>query len=146
MMKIFRLRYCNKYYILHPYKLIIEIIEDIYYGIKNVIKYAPEVWFDTDGDWSSLLSLMKFKMTNMAQCEKDFAYYCDITDKNVKQMELCVMLMNRIEKDDYGKEPIIGPWRSPFFIKKTYYQDYMISQDVDLLFKTMNKYMRNWWN
>jgi len=54
--------------------------------------------------------------------------------------------------DDWDWAPPLGPWRhvkTNGVVTEKYaqmYDDYMIKQDIDLLFKIMSKHMLGWWN
>ncbi len=113
--------------------------------LKNLKWYWGVVKDDYHGDWEPLLMMMKRKMEGMIK----YGYPAVVSgDRYVRQIQMCVWLIDRILADDYGfSEYVDGcePWRVGCGIIGTHV-DYMIKQDVNLLFKLMCKHLRTWWD
>lgn len=98
------------------------------YGLRNLWDYFPLIWHDRDWDWEYLAILMEFKITRMANSIEKYGHHMRAAE-DVKNMRMCAYLLRRIIEDDYP-----GPI------------DYMMEQDEELLFKTMRKHWREWWD
>ena len=106
---------------------------NIKYGLQNLWDYFPLIWRDRDYDWEYLAKLMEFKINRIADHIGKYGHHvCAAED--VKEMRLCVLLLRRIIADDY---PIQQGVRLP---------DGMMKQDETLLFETMRKHWRKWWD
>lgn len=113
--------------------------------LQNLKWYWKVVREDYDGDWEPLLMLLRRKMEKMID-----AGYPSIEDgpRYVRQIQVCVWLIDRILADDYGFTDYClkcEPWRVGNEIIGSH-MDYMIDQDVALLFNMMRKHLRTWWD
>jgi len=132
----------------------------LFYRLKNFFKnlwwYRRELWDDNEGDFEYTLSLLKRKL--MKSKKVGFPYGGD-GERHVKEISICINLIDRILKDDYSISEIINDnwiWgdyanRPPLktkFPKVVLYEHmtYMKEQDLDLLFKMMRKYIQCWWD
>lgn len=72
------------------------------HGIKNLIRWFPEIWQDRDFDYSYLLALMEKKLRYM---QKDMENACHTTaEKDAKDIQSCVEIIHRIRTDAYTDE------------------------------------------
>lgn len=76
---------------------------DLYYGIKNIIKWFRIVWRDRDYDDSFILEVLKFKIKNTADYTERRKWFVG-WEIEVSRMRTCVELINRIQNDYYGVE------------------------------------------
>jgi len=110
---------------------IINFFKNIKQNINNLIKWFPIIWNDRQWDHTFLLGILKFKLMLMSKFFKERAYTMNAKD-DAANMDKCIYLLGRIIKDDY---------------KGSYdHQDYMIKQDLSLLFEIMRKQTRSWWD
>jgi hypothetical protein len=100
-------------------------------GISNLVKWFPVIWKDRQWDHFFILQMMKFKLELMSKFFKTKAWSTRAED-DAKNMDQCIHLLDRILKDDY---------------KGSYeHQDYLLKQDLALLFEIMRKHVRCWWD
>jgi hypothetical protein len=86
------------------------IFEDIYwYGPKNFIYnvwlYKSILWSDKWFDFYYFLNIIKFKLKNDAKKYKKYGITTS-AHKYALQMEICVILLDKIIKDDYCAKEI----------------------------------------
>jgi len=82
-------------------------------------------------------------------------------DQYVKEISLCINLIERILKDDYGTYRIVErewkdfmDWSKPSkplkmdfpCIPMYKHLEHMKEQDIELLFKTLRKHLQCWWD
>ena len=112
---------------------------DIRYGVVNLIRWAPIVWFDADFDWEFLATIMEYKLRRMsAGFDKS-----DVTvnsKRHAQQMRICAELLKRLREDDY-------PFRDPREHDKAWAEhwSYMSNQDKRYLGLMLGKYLNHWW-
>ena len=134
----------------------------MFYRIKNFFKnlwwYRYELWDDREGDFEYTLLLLKRKL--MKSKKVGFPWGGD-GERHVKEISLCINLIDRILKDDYGTHGIIDRfWKDGIDWTKSLnpllmdfpkihmyvHTQSMKEQDIELLFKTMRKYIQTWWD
>ena len=104
---------------------------DIGKGFSNLIKWFPVIWNDRQWDHFFILQMLKFKLELMSKFFKTKALAMR-SEEDAANMDKCIHLLDRILKDDY---------------KGSYaHQDYLLKQDLALLFETMRKQVRCWWD
>ena len=109
-------------------------------GIRNLIAYAPIIWRDRDFDWGFLAELMEFKLRRMC---KSSEHWCHTGAEDCrKEMTLCVNLLKRIREEDYPMDSVYARHEG----KKVPHWVYLQEQDERLLFETMRKHWRSWWD
>lgn len=143
------------YYDVIKYKII-----DFGVGIKNIITYIPLIWNDRDWDYSYLDMMIKFKLKRMSKLlTKNNRHTC--TEQNVKQINFCIKLLDRLEANDYThpdyekvleERIVVGV----FDINKLYteeefkvwmeWENHWKSRDRRLLYCVFNKYIEEWWD
>jgi hypothetical protein len=79
-------------------------LNDIVYGIKNLIKWTPIIWIDRDWDWYFLAKILKYKISNMAKYERKYGHHVR-AEKDAHDMEICVEYLRRILEDDPDLDP-----------------------------------------
>lgn len=72
-------------------------------GCKNVMKWFPIIWRDRDYDHSYILSVIKFKLEKQAKYLDSKNRFIS-TPSNVKYMNICSDLLDRLINDTYGLE------------------------------------------
>ena len=113
-------------------------------GIENIVEWFPTIYRDRWWDHSFLYSILKKKLEIM---EKYFRRYGISTqaEKDADKMKKCVLLLDRLIKDDYIDYKQERRWEPKFrlLLEK---EEQMINQDLDLLFKILRKQIRCWWD
>jgi hypothetical protein len=104
---------------------------DIGQGVRNLIKWFPVIWKDRQWDHFFMLYMLQFKLKLMSKFFKTGS--CSMrSEEDASNMDKCIYLLERIMKEDY---------------KGSYdHQDYMMKQDLTLLFEIMRKQVRAWWD
>ena len=120
------------------------------YGVENCIKFFPLVWKDRDWDYYFLLKLIQFKLKNMANLHEKYGH-CVNKDRYIKQMKTAANLIERITSDDgyYVEDCLVFNKKGNYFLTRIngkMRSTLMLQQDIDLLFKIMNKHMLDWWD
>lgn len=69
-------------------------------GFKNLWDWKGVVWNDQDFDHYFLFVVLKHKIDNMIQDFEKNEFYVGV-DKDVKDMKICSLLLDRILKDEY---------------------------------------------
>ena len=135
------------------YYFIVGNISCFIHSVKNLIRWFPVIWNDGDGDESWMFLILKFKLECMYEALG--TWYKDTPDHD-KNIRTCILLIDRILAEDYGMWAVSGTF-IPFVIhvEKTLafdknsfhnYIDYMMKQDLRLLFHLMEKHVCTWWD
>src|SRR6266852_301674 len=115
---------------------------DIYYGIRNIIRWMPIIWGDDDCDWSWLAIIMEFKFRNMARLQRQFSIHSD-NKKTVKQLMVCAELCKRLHEEKYHDRKITS---MRLFKKQILDGEEIADQDSQLLGRMIGKHLRRWWH
>jgi hypothetical protein len=75
----------------------------LYQGIKNLIKWAPVIYHDRDWDYSFTFKILKFKLENTKEHFEKHRYF-ESWSNNIKWINICIKLIDRIEGDFYNDE------------------------------------------
>ena len=148
------------------------IPRNIKYGTHNLIKWFPIVWCDRDWDHNYLYEILRFKLNRM---EQELHGSWIGSDKEAKEVKKCVLLLDRLLKDEYHEiayKNFYKKWGEPDYtinkniFKPVYPNDpndeneeeieieykrkmndsqYLEDQDVEMLFDIMKKRIRRWW-
>lgn len=103
-------------------------------GFKNIVKWFPVIFFDDWIDWSYLTRIMEFKLRDMSVNFKNRGCHVN-SDRDAKNALICAILLRRITEDDYLG--MGSATRNP---------DDILNDDVEYLFKVMNKHLLRWWD
>jgi len=111
---------------------------EVAYGIKNLIKWFPIIWKDRQWDHYFIHVILKHKLSLM---RNHFIKYNIHRNSllDAKKMDLCVKLLNRIIAEDYYHKVDQG-------LESYEKAEDLIEQDLDLLYKTIRKNVRGWWD
>ena len=117
------------------------MIYNIYYGIRNLIKWFPIIWRDRGWDWTYLVIMLQHKLGGIEkQLEIGNHTYWR---KDWKRVHYAKLLCDRIIQDEYWKESIIFKRTGR---KGFEHEEYMIKQDISQLADTLQRYLRSWWD
>jgi len=156
-------------------------IRDIKHGFRNLYAWLPLIWKDRDWDHGFLFEMLQFKLSRMEKCLRNGIHLH--ADETADKVKLCVLLLDRINKDEYhemvfkhhdkkwGETDLTftkckdNPEMSELHIsrenvnseedkeqeRKEYRAimkrpDELMQQDIDMLFETMRKHIRGWWD
>lgn len=109
-------------------------------GIKSILFWLPVVYKDRWWDHSYLYRILRHKLYQIETefISKGVAVH---TENELKKIKICYLLLDRLANDDYSN--IIKEKN----IRKSFEkEEYMIKQDLDLLFNIMRKNIRTWWD
>lgn len=73
----------------------------IKYGIENLINWFPVIWKDRDWDHWYLYRILKLKLSNMEKYHRKYGIALK-SDRTADEIKTCVILLDRLLKDDYG--------------------------------------------
>lgn len=137
-------------------------------GFKNLIRWFPVIWNDRDWDHVYLYEILQFKLKGMEKLHRKWGHAVN-SKRTANEIKLCILLLDRLIKDKYlnnvlkPHEKKWGDDNDLFFNNKTSWtkleeqelkerrrlykhSDYLLIQDIDMLFKTMNKHITGWWD
>lgn len=146
----------------------IRFVKGLCFKIKALFYWLPFIWKDRWWDWIFIIQLLEAKLRWDAKHYKKHGHLIS-NEKQAKQMLIAAALCKRLADGNYNlffskkwvpnseeenKEGLFlfndhleGEWIGPFagdnWIK---YEDYMIQQDLDYLFKILNKHLQTWWD
>lgn len=99
--------------------------EMIYHGIKNIIIWFPIIWNDRNWDQFYIYKILKYKLIQMEIYHRKYSI-CINSKHTMKQIKLCINLLDRILKDGYI-DNVIDPhdkkWGEMHIIFKDYPTD-----------------------
>lgn len=142
------------------YKNIKYFINDIFYGIKNIITYAPLIYRDRDWDFSYIDIMLRFKLKRMSELLRIKDRHTT-TQQHVKQINFCIKLLDRLIADDYTHPEYLnhldvivtnGTFKSKRlytdeqFKKWMEWENHWKSRDRRLLYKILDKHIEEWWD
>jgi hypothetical protein len=150
------------------------MIRNIIKGMSNLFKYFKIIWNDRDWDNEYIFILLKKKLEHTANYLEKNDYYVDVA-KDVKRIRFCVRCIDRIIKEDYidinnnllkkyGEHDFRVDGEYFIFSRKNIKTeeeqaqydkefkrysdigDYISNRDLRLLFGTLEKYIKYWWD
>ena len=157
-----------------PFKKIRGWYYDIKNGVINIFKWLPIVWIDRDWDYEHIYNFLYHKLVSMEEHHRKYNPFVERSKQaQIRQIRLAKCLAERLWKHDYLFNALIpvrqiyGEAKIEFSkpdengcvslldnesveekraYKKAYdLSDYTEQQDMDMLFKIINKHIRNWW-
>jgi len=115
-----------------------------WYGVCNVIRWAPIIWVDFDWDYCFLLKIMEYKLRRMSSNLKDgnTVNAARYARKALIAAELC----KRIDDDRYYDTARKLYPRSNQYNHQYEYTKSIQKQDLDMLGRVFSKYLTHWWD
>jgi hypothetical protein len=114
---------------------------DIWYGIINIIRWIPVIWFDRDYDWAYLAEIMEYKLRRMSKLFEDGHHV--LCKRDARRTLICAELLKRLRTEEYQYHEVIdvpvlphNPKRDDLIGK--YYQEYLGT--------IIGKHLRGWWD
>jgi len=84
----------------------VHFIKRVYRYVNKIIYYSIYLWNDYDFDDIYIFSILKLKLTRMADFFESDRAMAVGSEKLAKEMRLCISLIDRIEKDEYADLPL----------------------------------------
>ena len=75
------------------------VASDISYGIYNLWRWLPVIWFDRDFDWAYLARITEIKFTRLSVC-LEHGHHVN-GPRQAKQALACAVLLRRLREDHY---------------------------------------------
>ena len=72
--------------------------------------------------------------------------FCVGANRNLKDIRTCRILLDRLIKDDYLSDDYLKERDRKKCKRMSDHAEAQNKQDIDLLFKIMNKKIRSWWD
>ncbi len=69
-------------------------------SIKNLITWFPIIWQDQQWDWTYIIILLRKKLIRMEHFFRKHGYHLH-ANKDADKMKKCILLIDRILKDEY---------------------------------------------
>lgn len=125
------------------WKNIRSMAEDIFYGIRNVMRWTPVIWFDADFDWEYLAVVMEYKLNRMADALKDGHHVGSEID--ARRCRVCAQLIARLRGGivDYADNAKKFFGDTSFAVKRAGEQQKADKRYLGLL---IGKYLDHWWD
>jgi len=131
------------------------IYYNLRYGIGNLISWFYIIWTDRDWDDYFLYAIMHKKIARMEKLHR-FHGSLVSAENSANQLRICKCLLKRLMEEKYFNYSLIpdeyNMWKPlpkeiiDNVLVESKHEDYMIQQDLDLLFKIMRKCIRGWWD
>lgn len=118
------------------------IIYDLRNGIRNVFRWIPVIWFDSDYDWDFLNTILIYKFERMARCLNNG--YHSGSERDAKHLRICAELCRRMGKDEYADN--YNMFGAKIDARWAKHSIMMSKQDQEMLGKIIGKYYMHWWN
>ncbi len=117
-------------------------VTDVWYGVGNVIRWAPVIWFDGDFDWQDLAEIMEYKLRRMSHHFRNHGCTED-ADQCALQMSACAGLLRKLHEDNYRTEASERLGENPDAAKAA-----ILSRNEDRrhLGRLIGKYLTHWWD
>jgi hypothetical protein len=77
-----------------------DFFRNIRQGIPNLIKWTPVIWSDRNWDQHFLYVILQFKLKQMEKLHLEYGHTIN-AEKYAGEMRVCILLLERIIKDDY---------------------------------------------
>lgn len=115
---------------------------DIRYGVRNLWRWLPIVWFDDDSDWSHLAEMMERKLRWSAEHEERYGHHVG-SKLDAKRMRICADLLKRLRADEYWGNAAIRFGETTAAAKASQAQQ---KNDQRYLGLILGKYLTHWWD
>lgn len=116
---------------------------DLIWGVRNVMRWIPVIWFDADWDYAYLLDIMAYKFRRMAEWHERAQIIAD-WEKVARQCRTCAVLCERMSAGNYSGNAASG------FVYGTKAWGMEINhvqqQDREMLGRIIGKYLDHWWD
>lgn len=76
-------------------------LKNIFYSIKNLIKWFKIIWTDRDWDHNYLYFILKFKLERMRDYNKNHGH-CVNSNITAQRIDKCVNILDKLIEDDFS--------------------------------------------
>jgi len=76
-------------------------LKNIFYSIKNLIKWFKIIWNDRDWDHNYLYYILKFKLERMRDYNKKYGH-CVNSNITAQRINKCVKILDKLIEDDFS--------------------------------------------
>ena len=121
------------------------MLYDLYYGIQNILKWLPIIWFDRDFDWAYLGTMMEFKLRNMASFFKEYGHHTN-SDLDARRCLVCADILKRLNSDGCGWYWDNAQIRFGSTTKAADYAQKHSESDNKYLELLIGKFLNHWWD
>lgn len=118
------------------------MLRNFWYGIKNIIRWAPVIWDDVDWDWTSLATIMEYKLRRSAHLEETIGHHTTSLH-DAHDMKICANILKRLLDDNYWENAIIRFGATPQAAKFSMEQQ---AYDQRYLGLIIGKHLTGWWD
>ncbi len=124
-------------------------VHKLFRFIKRLFAYLPVLWRDEDWDYLYLLRLMQFKIKRMRESIHKYGYGVH-GDKMFHRMRVVENLIDRLDSSDYGAAEYLE-WEKNGKYEEEFHKvlervDYSEENDWNMVFDTIKRYGRRWWD
>ena len=163
-------------YHFYPIEKIHDFYYNITQGVSNLFKWRKVIWNDRNWDDNYIFRILQFKFENMEKFFNSDKAYSARAKKDAKRIMTAKNLCKRIVENNYLSNALIDYYKkygndfkwefepckdkSNFstlidkraeeeqksFSKAGDHSDLMEKQDIDYLFKFLNKHIQSWWD
>jgi len=122
------------------------LILDTKNGIINLWIWFPTIWNDYQWDHVFIYKILYKKFSIMEKyfySKKPAAIH---SKKDIRSIKICRILLERLLKDEYFSEEIFWIGNKKKTKRILDHADMLEKQDIELLFKTMNRKITCWWD
>lgn len=116
-----------------------------------LIKWFPIIWNDRQWDQLFFYEIIRMKLILMEEAFRSPCAYYKYSNKEAKNMRLCILLLDRLIKDNYMDnfhEYHYQKWSKPSTRHRNLilHENYLRKQDLEYLFHIIKKHVQNWWD
>lgn len=115
---------------------------DISNGVRNLIRWAPVIWFDCDFDWSYLATMMEKKLRWSADLEERCGHHVG-SKLDARQMRVCADILKRLMEDQYYENAVKRFGETTTAAKFSHEHS---KSDQRYLGLILGKYLTHWWD
>jgi hypothetical protein len=119
---------------------------DIKSGIENLFAWFPVIWRDHQWDQAYIYYILRKKLYLMEKFYEEGDTFSVCAPRTLREIKTCRILLDRMIKDDYLPDSFLGEKDRKKCKRMAYHAGMQEKQDVELLFKLMNKHIRTWWD
>jgi hypothetical protein len=145
-------------------------LRNLKYGIKNLIRWFPIIWKDRNWDFYYIYLILRHKLHLTEQHIRRHSFHTR-AEKDADQIKKCVLILDRIIKDDYFEMAMRAKGKLKFeindgrletiaenvdpndkkqteevFKRVVNHETYLEQQDKKMLFKLIERNIDGWWD
>lgn len=107
----------------------------VVYGVQNIIRWTPIIWFDDWIDFSCLAKIMEYKMRRDSKLFAEHGTLVN-SDRTARELLICAELLKRLNEDSFDDLP-----RCMWKIHGTRMKEW-----EEMLGRQIGKHLRTWWD